>query len=325
MKKIVLFDPSYGTLNMGDHIINEAVMAEMDYLFSESFVARFSTHTPVLHGHQMLLSNKIREFCLGADLKFLGGTNLIKSTLINRKPGWNLNLSTARLYRNSIALGCGYAGSGGIKEPYTRKLYRDVLSRDVLHSTRDQRTQILLESMGLRAINTGCPTMWALTPEHCLQIPTQRGTRVVTTLTDYARDPAADRELIRTLRDGYDEVLVWVQGSLDYEYLVELGILDDVTLIAPTLAAYQRVLEQPDIDYVGTRLHAGIYAMRHKKRALIVAVDHRAVDIHETHNINVVPRRDVSELSRLIDAPLVTDVKIKQDVIDAWKGQFLSA
>ena len=54
----------------------------------------------------------------------------------------------------------------------------------------DEYTKKKLESMGIRnVINTGCATLWQLTPDFCAGIPSHSASEAVTTLTDYRRDP----------------------------------------------------------------------------------------------------------------------------------------
>lgn len=232
-------------------------MEEISPILEGNFVARFSTHTPILHDYQMILSTGVREYCSEAWLKLLGGTNLIKTSLISKKPGWNLNPISARLYEGAVGVGVGIGGNGGIKNTYTRNIYRRVLSRRYVHSTRDQRTADVLSGLGAHAVNTGCPTMWALTPEHCATIPTGRARSVIFTVTDYAADPQADLGILQVLERNYEEIFVWIQGSRDYEYLQELGVLSRISIVGPSVKAYRDFLVANDVDYVGTRLHGG--------------------------------------------------------------------
>ena len=62
---------------------------------------------------------------------------------------------------------------------------------------------MFLDSMGIKAINTGCPTTWTLTPEHCCEIPIKKADNVVFTLTDYNQDTKNDPLLIELLLDNY--------------------------------------------------------------------------------------------------------------------------
>ena len=92
-------------------------------------------------------------------------------------------------------------------------------------------------------------------------------------------------------------------------------------MVSPDVASYKKLLTETDIDYVGTRLHAGIYAMQHKVRSIILVVDNRAADMAETFNINTVLRDDPT-LEEKIRSQFVTDVKLDVDSIEQWKSQF---
>ncbi|MGB4135799.1 MAG: polysaccharide pyruvyl transferase family protein, partial [Microbacterium sp.] len=246
MKRIVLFDPSYGTSNMGDFIINEAVMSEMSYLFDKSFTIRYSTHSPLLGSLQQLRSNRIIRNCRDADLKFIGGTNILKDNLFKLDPGWNVDLMGARLYSGAVCIGVGRAISRAEGRPgrYTRKVYERALSKDFYHSVRDESTKVYLESLGFKAINTGCPTTWGLTPELAAEIPVKKAPNVVLTLTDYARDREADSFLLSTLIANYESVSLWIQGSGDLDYLKSFDQSSRIKLIPPSLSAFARELDR---------------------------------------------------------------------------------
>ena len=54
---------------------------------------------------------------------------------------------------------------------YSKKLLKYMLNPKIIHSVRDDETKKALENIGIKnVINTSCPTMWALTPEHCKKI-----------------------------------------------------------------------------------------------------------------------------------------------------------
>lgn len=325
MKRVILFDPSYGTSNMGDFIINEAVMSQMSYLFDQSFTIRYSTHTPVLGTLQRLRSNRITRNCQAADLKFIGGTNILKDNLFKLDPGWNVSLGTARLYSGAICIGAGRALSRAAGRPglYTRRVYERALSKDYRHSVRDESTKVYLESMGFKAINTGCPTTWALTPELTAEIPTKKASNVVMTLTDYARDHDADRGLIKMLLDNYESVSFWIQGSADLEYIRSFDEAHRVRLIPPALSAFAKALDRDDTEYVGTRLHAGIYAMQRRKRSMIISVDNRASDMARSNGVPILGRDKLRALPDLLRADRATNLKVDSEAVEEWKSQFI--
>jgi len=322
MKKIVLFDPSYGTSNLGDYIINDAIMSQMNFLFKEAFLYRYSTHTPLIRLHQKFLHTKIGDNCTLSDLKFLGGTNLLKRNLLTLSPDWNISLLTRSLYSNSISLGCGMATNGKKLNQYTRHIYKSTLSHRYIHSTRDERTKLFLEEMGFKAINTGCPTLWKLDRNFCSTITQNKASKVVFTLTDYGKDPQRDQTLIDILNNNYQTVFFWIQGSEDLAYLKFLKGTSRIQLIPPNLTAYDELLSRDDLDYVGTRLHAGIYAIQHKVRSIILAVDNRARDMHADYNLNVIERDDLGQLEKMITSDFATDVRINEQRINLWKQQF---
>lgn len=324
MKKIVLFDPSYGTSNMGDFIINEAIMKHMKFLFEESFLVRYSTHTPLMHTYQMIRENYISRNCRQADLKFLGGSNIFKHNLVQFELDWNINMFTNRLYRGSITIGGGVEGDWRTIKYITKSIYKSALSKDFIHSARDEATKEFLESLGVNAVNTGCPTTWSLSPEHCSQIPKHKSNKVIFTLTHIPEDRSSDQKLMNILNRNYEEVYFWVQTTEDYNYFKSLDNTESVRIVMPHLSAYKKVLEQGDIDYVGTRLHGGIYAMQHKVRSIILIVDNRARDMQKTYNINAIERDDVDRLEGMINSDFATDVKIDEEKINAWKSQFTS-
>lgn len=325
MSKIVLFDPSYGTLNLGDEIINRSVTKQMEYLFDNSFLVRYGTHNPLLHIPQMLRMNDINNSCNKADLKFIGGTNIIKNNLMALNPGWNINLFTAKLYSNSICIGVGLASNNDNDKPnaYTRAIYNNVLSRKHIHSARDERTKCYLMKLGFKAVNTGCPTMWSLNKEFCKSIPQKKANNVVFTLTDYGKDNEKDQQLIDILNKNYEKVYFWIQGTEDLEYLKTMKNIQDIILVNPNLKAYKSLLDKGDIDYVGTRLHAGIYAMQHGIRSIILAIDNRARDMQSSYNINAIERSEIELLPAKLNSSFATEVHINEDAIKRWKIQFL--
>lgn len=323
MKKIVMFDTSYSTQNMGDFIINKAINNEMNWLLSDSFVVRYSTHTPISKFFQNFHKNPISSYCHLADYKFICGTNIFKYNLFHLCPDFNINLSDIKNYKSCIAVGCGVAPEGCRLNGYTKYIYKRILSKEYIHSVRDEATKIFLEGLGFRAINTGCPTMWGLTKEHCSKIPLKKSKDVVFTLTDYKRDSENDKKLIEILVKNYENVYFWIQGSNDYEYLSTLCDLKKINIINPNLDSYEKFLDNHDVDFVGTRLHAGICAMQHFKRTIIISVDNRADDIKKTHNIVTVQREDiVNKLGDMINSEFPTDINIDLENIETWKAQF---
>lgn len=323
MKKIVLFDTEQGTQNLGDYIIMEAIMKEMKYVLDGNFLTHFSTHTPIARFYQNFRNNMTSRACNSADYKFICGTNIIKYSLLRICPDWNINYFNIKYYKNSICIGCGSDINAKKIDLYTKSMYRNIFSKDYIHSVRDERTKKLLEDLGLKAINTGCPTLWSFTPEFCEQISTSKSDNVIFTLTFYNKDREVDQKLINILNKNYKKVYFWVQGSEDLEYLQTLKGIENINIVNPNLESYEQVLENANVDYVGTRLHAGIYAMQHKVRSIILAIDNRARDMAKTYCINTLDKNNIEEIENKINLNFETNININHNNIKKWKEQFI--
>lgn len=325
MKSILLLDTSIGSSNLGDEIIMECVRKELAPLLENNFVYNLPTHLPAFNGLAVWRNSLSVQRYANCDMKFAGGSNLLCKNLLTHYPQWNISPFNSAPLKGVVTVGVG-AGRGKKTNFYTKWLYRRILNQDFCHSVRDVRSKKFVESLGLKAINTGCVTMWKLTPDFCALIPTKKANRVVFTLTGRnAGEPADERDqnLVDIIRGCYDDVYFWPQGDDDYDYLHRLKNIEDVHVLQPTKDAYDGLLKTDDLDYVGTRLHGGVYAMRHGKRAIIVAIDERATAINESNHLNCIRRCDVANgLKQMILSEFSTKIKMPFDEIRQWKSQF---
>lgn len=314
MRKVLLYNPAIGSLNLGDQIIMDAVVHQLEPILKESFVAELSTHTPV---------GKYGKYIRDFDLKFVCGSNLIRGKMNRRFRQWDISLTDASLVGPCILLGVGWWQYGDDANIYTKKLYKKVLSSQVLHSVRDSYTERQFKKMGIdNIINTACPTMWNLTEDHCAEIPKKKAKEVMCTLTDYNMDPNKDACIVETLCRNYEKVYYWIQGSNDYNYFESLNIKhDNIEVIEPTIKSYNQVLAR-DVDYVGTRLHGGLRALQKQKRTLILAIDNRAVEMKEDFNIPCLHRNDYEALEKMIKSSFETKIRIPVENIQTWKNQY---
>lgn len=321
MKKIVIFDTSGATLNKGDEIIMESAKMELHDITKDSFIITMPTHTPSFHWYQTVKMNSKVRVLNDASYKFVCGTNLLYTNMIRPWANWNINIFNSKPLKNSILVGVGCGVNSKSINFYTKKLYHSVLSHDYIHSVRDNRTKEMLEGMGFKAINTGCATLWSLTSKLCKEIPTKKSNSVVFTLTDYSKDEQSDQELINILNKNYERIYFWPQGSGDYNYFQRFKNIEGILIIPPNVNELSKILET-DIDYIGTRLHGGIYAMKHKKRAIIIIVDHRAREMNKSYNLNCIERDRIEELSNKINSNFITQANINYDNINLWLEQF---
>jgi hypothetical protein len=314
MKKIVLYSPAVSTLNMGDHIIVDGVYNQLEELLNKAFIVEISTHLPI---------SRYLRHTKDFDYKFVCGSNLLKGKMNRLFRQWDINIFNANQVGPCILVGVGWWQYGDEPNLYTEKLYKKVLSTEYYHSVRDSYTEKQLKKMGFNnVINTACPTMWNFTKEHCSDIPKDKANEVVCTITDYNKDIERDHKLLQILCNNYKEVYLWIQGSRDYEYFKELNIDNDkVKIISPNLKLYDSVLEK-DIDYIGTRLHAGIRALQKKKRAIIIGIDNRAIEKQKDFNITCINRDEIEVLEEKINSVFPTEINIPIDNINKWKSQF---
>ena len=182
-----------------------------------------------------------------------------------------------------------------------------------------------LKSIGIENIvNTSCPTFWNLSSEKCASISRRRKGNVVTTLTFYHRDYKADKGMLEILSKKYAKVHLWIQGLEDINYYEELGAnLPNLFFIPPTIEAYNRILDTGEVDYIGTRLHAGARALQKKVRTLILAVDNRAKEIGKDINLNVIDQKDYTKIESFIDEEYITDIQLPVNEIRMWKESLI--
>lgn len=322
MNNIVLFEPGIGTLNKGDEIITIASEQALSDICTNQFVAKFGTHAPVVSIFQNNSHYKYMDFFNTAKYKFICGSNLLWVNMLSSSPSLNVNLMNYKPYENSILLGVGLGRNKSKLNHYTRSLYKKILSDKYIHSVRDEASKRFIESLGLKAINTGCPTTWILTDEFCATIPTKKSSNVVFTLTDYCKDQKSDKKLIDILLNNYENVYYWVQGAHDLDYLNQLHKQKNINIIPPSVEAYDIYLKNTQTDYVGTRLHAGIFALQHKRRSIIISVDNRVEQIKETYNFKTITRLEIEKLDSIINSDFNTEIHIKKKNIEEWKMQF---
>lgn len=322
MKKILILDTSVATQNVGDTIINKSVEANWPELFESNFIVRFPSHTPPYSWWQQLFFPRKCNLAKNADLKFLCGTNALYTNMLRPIPQWNVHLWNANLLKETILLGVGAGINSSTVNFYTKKLYTTVLSRDFVHSVRDDYSEEMLTKLGFKVVNTGCPTIWGFTPDFCKSIPETKADSVIFTLTGYQQDVKNDKAMIRFLQRNYNRLLFWPQTFEDINYIKSLGEFK-FEIIPPNLESYDKVLEM-DVDYVGNRLHGGIRALQHKKRSIIISIDYRAANMLKDFSLPIIRREDIEE--RLDDAinskapTIVTGLDFEK--IATWKSQF---
>lgn len=238
---------------------------------------------------------------------------------------WKINLIDALFLKNIILMGVGWWQYQRKPNFYTKYLLKKVLSRNFLHSVRDSQAEEMLKSIGIKnIINTGCMTMWQLTQEHCEKIPITKSDNVVFTITDYNKDSLLDQKFINILNKNYKKIYFWPQGSGDLEYIKTLNNVSNINILGGNLISYDELLDDKSIslDFIGTRLHAGIRALQKLRRTIILGIDNRAEEKKKDFNLNVLSRVDIDKLETFLKNDFETKIRINEENINIWRNQF---
>ncbi len=240
METVTLLDTSVGTTNLGDEIIMRCFREEMQSLLKKYFVMTAPTHLRSFSAMQTIgcLPDSASEIAR-SKYKFVCGTNLLSPNLMHRTNQWDLSLLTCKPFQDSILVGVGGTTflNGGLSSTYTKAVYQKVLSKEYIHSVRTEQAKESLNELGFKALNTGCLTLWKLTPDFCSEIHRKKGDAAVVSLTDYNKDPQRDKQLIDIVRNNYENVFFMPQGIYDREYLLSIDTGEGITLLPPIFAA----------------------------------------------------------------------------------------
>ncbi|MDV7714404.1 polysaccharide pyruvyl transferase family protein [Oenococcus oeni] len=324
--RIILLDTSIGTENAGDLIIMDAVRKQLRSIFSRDFFVSFPTHDTL--GKSAYSWHKQSEFT------FLGGTNLLSGRFIGRNTAqWKAGFRDTGEFNDVIGIALGWQSYndniGKLRVPrqlLQKYFYSKIFSNSFLHSVRDSYTQKKLLKLGINSINTSCVTMWNLTEDHLSKIKRQKSDTVVLTITDYhlSQDRLDSyRKMIEIALTNYSFVYLWLQSPNDYSLLSNIDIegFEKIRILPPDLRRYDSILEK-GVDYIGTRLHAGIRSLQKGNRTLIIEVDNRATEIAKDTNLPTLNYKNIDQLDDWINHDQIMDIHIPFDRIAEWKAQF---
>lgn len=309
---ISVLDTSIAAYNLGNNIIMDAVNDVLSEIFPNAFKVCLPSQD---------IKTNARHYNTVSDFTFVGGTNLLNGN-IRKYRQWDLDLHNILCLRNMILLGCGWVQYE--EQPitrYTAWAFSKILSNSTIHSVRDSYTCDKMNRIGIKCLNTGCPTLWKLTPIHLKQIPNKKSDNVIITLTDYNQNPFRDKKMIETIIQEYDRLFFFPQGSGDIIYLHSLGYSNRMEILSPTLEAFNKALLS-GCDYIGTRLHAGIRALQLKRRSHIIGIDNRAIEMAKDFNLPVITHQELDILSQLINIDYSVELTLPLDNINRWKLQF---
>ena len=314
MNRLTIFNTYVQSGNLGDAIIMHYAEKQLRSIFPRSYFFHASTHE--FNGkasYNFINRTKDQIVC---------GTNLLNNKVYKYRQ-WKIGLRDA-LHLNATLMGVGTSSYFEKLDFLSRKLYGLVLAEDRIQSVRDSYTEEIMVNAGFKnVLNTGCPTTWGLTEDLILKVSQNKASRVITTITDYKGLGKNDKDFILFLQDNYEAVFLWPQGFNDIKLLEKLGRFEKLTILSPSLESLNQILLEDDVEYIGTRLHAGIHALNNKKRTLILAVDNRALEMGKSIGLPVIKRKHVLDyLPQYINSSEIPKVRIPIKEIEVWKNQF---
>lgn len=325
MKKVGIFDTAIGTSNNGDEIIYQSSIKGLKSILDNSFSLRLGTHIANYDKKQMKKDNfKINYFTNDCDLKFVMGTSIVLEKLSGIHRQWMLFDYNKKLYKDVILVGVGKNILYDSIDSSTAKIYKSILNNQYKHSVRDEFTKKVLEDIGIDSIVTGCPTLWEFDKDKCELIPKSKSDACIISLSGQKKyhNIEADQQLINIVNNNYSKVYVWIQTLADEPYFDSFENISNIEKIY-SLSKYEDILNKGNVDYVGTRLHGGIFAMQHNVRTIIIAIDQRAIGMYESNNIPILKREEINNLHFLINSSFKTDIKIDNNKISSFINQFL--
>ncbi|WP_062379492.1 polysaccharide pyruvyl transferase family protein [Demequina pelophila] len=307
MRSVALLDTSLDSNNAGDQIIVDSILREIPELRS---APRLPTHRP--------MSPEELEVATAAEILVFTGTNVLSSS-IGRHRQWQLSEPEQRALEGKVVfLGVGWWQYEPEFSSDGADSVRRLAFAGLPVSVRDDHSAQMLQSQGIAAVNTNCPTMWSLGRD---QPHPGAGKECVATVTDYRPSPVQDRLMMAALARHYSKVLVWPQGTRDRSYIEKLRLGRNFEVLEMGVQSFEDAVRGR--DYVGTRLHAGMRAAQLSSPALIVAIDNRAAEIARDTGIAVVPRTFWhSALRRLLRGRGHSVLELRDDARTAWVREF---
>lgn len=324
--EITVFDTSIGSQNLGDQIIMQAAYRELRALFPQAHLWSVPTHDTF--GQAGRKRQRHSLFAIAC------GTNLIHAKMPGKGhwklPFWpRLGMPPIGRYRPPNLCLMAVGSNAEALSPGAASYLSGTLWNRVPASVRDKATAGIFADAGLGASHTGCVTMWALPEDHAERLPKEKAEAAVVCLTGTRRASRAaierDMRMLDAVSSAYSRRFLWPQGQVDLEYYLSLG-RSDFEILEHSLQAYEALLASDlSLDFVGARLHAGILAMMHGRRPLIVKVDNRAADIGSSVNLPVIGAEDFPRLDAMIAEPRETRIDLPRAEIDSWREAIRTA
>lgn len=309
--------------NLGDLIIFKSVQQVLSDLFSGFEIVNISTHEFPENKHIRLIQQSA--------LTFIGGSNLLSSN-IRQYNQWKFYKTSFRQVfpeiNNIQLLGVGWWQYQIKPTWFTSHFYKAVFSKKHLLSVRDNFTKKQLQLSGINnVINTSCPTTWALNGYDANK--NKNAKKCIFSLTDYNPDFKADDELLGILLKYYEKLYFFPQGKHDVVLLEHLPVYkknkNSIIIIDRNIEHLRMILQENpnNVNYVGTRLHLGIFCLQHQIPSMIISIDNRATEISKDINLPVIHRNNWGDLiDWLENKSSGYIINLQMNAINKWKQQY---
>ena len=125
MKKVILYEPSIGSDNLGDQIIVDGVKSALSNYLQDAFVVELPTHTPLNWRYLFYLER------IPADMKIVCGSNIIVgklNTILHLKQ-WNIPFLSIPVVGDFVLMGVGAQKYKQKINSYTKWAYKKMLKK----------------------------------------------------------------------------------------------------------------------------------------------------------------------------------------------------
>lgn len=283
--KIGLLDTSIDSDNLGDSIIMKAIELELSKL-NLAITMRLPTHRRWTKS-EMVQARDV-------DRWIVCGTNILNS-FFPISSSWKISWTTIWTLRGKCVLfGVGWS-KYETSYSFSKFVYRWLLDRKVIHAVRDSYTLSKIENWGIHSVNTSCPTLWSYSETLAHKSCISSKSKILLTLTDYDKDEILDLQIMHLLLDNAESVALWPQGKFDEQYSRSLH--SDIQILPRSLESFEEKISQ-GYSHVGTRLHAGIYALLLGGLSSNISIDNRAKEISRDTGLPIVERTSINATTR---------------------------
>ncbi len=310
--------------NLGDVIIYESANEILSDLFKGMEIISMSTHEYPNKMDMRLIQQ--------SHLSFVGGSNLLSSNIIKYNQ-WKFNKHIWQYLLPSIKniniLGVGWWQYQNKPTRFTSHFYKTVFTKKNLLSVRDNYSLNQLRHCNIpNIINTSCPTTWKLNG-----LNTDKNINVdscVFAITDYLTNSPLDNKLIEQLSYYYKKLYFFPQGAEDTQYLQQLPAYtqykENISILPRDINLLKIFLTENNrnINYIGTRLHLGIYCLQNNIPSLIIAIDNRATEMGADIRLPIIKRENIMDIKKWIENNVSNNfIHLPVHNIERWKNQFI--